>query len=240
MTGAALETELQRLGTDVLVDRLNLSGNRLTCVPDLTQYKQLRQLKVLVLFANKMTKVTVENIPPSCEVLGLHGNQISDVPDLRPLTRLSRLYLNHNNIQHLPSAHLPPSLTTLWVSFNRLTDIDLSHLTNLTQLFLSDNPITTITRLPDSLTVLDAHRVRVHVLGEKCFSENTYKLLKEKLDTGALVEPPAEVFHRGLFDVRSYFEQQEKQQGRWGQLVVAVNVHDGHSTWLNEIQLEDL
>ena len=55
-------------------------------------------------------------------------------------------------------------------------------------------------------------RVKVHMLEKICFSENAYKLLENKLDTESLVQPPAEVFHRGLSDVRSYFEQLQNQQ----------------------------
>ena len=257
LTDAELETELQRLKTDVPVKTLILRRNRLTFVPDLTRYKQFRQLKKLCLHENKITTVTVQHIPLSCEDLWLYNNQINVMPDLRPLTRLSRLNLYNNNIQDLPSSHLPSSLTELSISYNRLTDSpdlrlcdrlsklelgrnnisaltvahlpprieslllynmrlrevpDLSPLAKLRYLNLNNNPITSITGLPDSMTYLDIGRVRVRVLGEKCFSDNTYKLLKEKLDTGTLVQPPAEVFHRGLSDVRSYFEQRKTQQ----------------------------
>ena len=211
LTDAELDTELQILETYMWVEELELSGNRLTYVPDLTRYIQFRHLKRLNLSQNNIKTLTVGHIPPTCEILWSNGNQISDVPDMRPLTRLDRLDLLSNKIEHLPPSHLPSSLTSLRIAYSRLTDIgDLSHLTKLSALFLVDNPITTIAGLPNSLIILNAKGVRVRVLGEKCFGEKTYQLLKEKLNTGALIEPPLRVFHTGLSDVKNYFEQQQQ------------------------------
>ncbi len=106
--------------------------------------------------------------------LTLYGHQITEMPDLAPLENLRTFGLNSNEtsdgVRGLPEgffSKLPPSVTSLSVSYDGLTDLDVSSLTNLTSLDCSSNELTSLdvsslTKLTDldcssnELTSLDA------------------------------------------------------------------------------------
>ena len=83
--------------------------------------------------------------------LRLYGHQITEMPDLAPLENLRTFGLNSNEtsdgVRGLPEgffSKLPPSVTSLSVSYDGLTDLDVSSLTNLTSLDCSSNELTSL------------------------------------------------------------------------------------------------
>ena len=83
--------------------------------------------------------------------LTLYGHQITEMPDLAPLENLRTFGLNSNEtsdgVRGLPEvffSKLPPSVTSLSVSYDGLTDLDVSSLTNLTSLNCSSNELTSL------------------------------------------------------------------------------------------------
>lgn len=83
--------------------------------------------------------------------LTLYGHQIAEMPDLAPLENLRTFGLNSNEtsdgVRSLPEgffSKLPPSVTSLSVSYDGLTDLDVSSLTNLTSLDCSSNELTSL------------------------------------------------------------------------------------------------
>ena len=83
--------------------------------------------------------------------LTLYGHQITEMPDLAPLENLRTFGLNSNEtsdgVRGLPEgffSKLPPSVTSLSVSYDGLTDLDVSSLTNLTSLDCSSNELTSL------------------------------------------------------------------------------------------------
>ena len=83
--------------------------------------------------------------------LRLYGHQITEMPDLAPLENLRTFGLNSNEtsdgVRGLPEgffSKLPPSVTSLSVSYDGLTDLDVSSLTNLTSLDCSSNNLTSL------------------------------------------------------------------------------------------------
>ena len=200
-------------------ESLCLNGNQII---DLSGLRTLPQLKGLFLCNNNIDHLDLSQLPPSLTDLGLANNKLTSVPDLRHCENLSSLALDGNNISDVTVTHLPLSITWLSVMSNSLREVpDLSHLPKLSKLWLRRNPIKTITGLPNSLTDLLIDK-KVRVLGEKCCSENTYKILKDTLHTRSLVQPPAKVFRKGLSHMRSYYEK--KPYKRFARVKRAYNI----------------
>lgn len=83
--------------------------------------------------------------------LTLYGHQIVEMPDLAPLENLRTFGLNNNEtsegVRSLPEgffSKLPPSVTSLSVSSDGLTSLDVSLLTKLTSLDCSSNELTSL------------------------------------------------------------------------------------------------
>ena len=95
--------------------------------------------------------------------LTLYGHQIAEMPDLAPLENLHTFGLNNNEtsegVRSLPEgffSKLPPSVTSLSVSYDGLTSLDVSLLTKLTSLDCSSNELTSLdVSLLTKLTSLD-------------------------------------------------------------------------------------
>ncbi|MBB6342998.1 hypothetical protein HNP49_003186 [Pseudomonas fluvialis] len=109
---------------------LNLSGNRLSCLPD--DLPRLHRLQILFCSENAFTQVpAVLGQCPQLEMVGFKSNAI----------------------EHLPAAALPPQLRWLILTDNRLTHLpeELGHCQRLQKLMLAGNQLR---ELPDSLAQL--------------------------------------------------------------------------------------
>ena len=109
---------------------LNLSGNRLSSLPD--DLPRLHRLRILFCSENAFTQVpAVLGQCPQLEMVGFKSNAI----------------------EHLPAAALPPQLRWLILTDNRLTHlpVELGHCQRLLKLMLAGNQLH---ELPDSLALL--------------------------------------------------------------------------------------
>ena len=109
---------------------LNLSGNRLSSLPD--DLPRLHRLRILFCSENAFTQVpAVLGQCPQLEMVGFKSNAI----------------------EHLPAAALPPKLRWLILTDNRLTQLpaELGHCQRLQKLMLAGNQLR---ELPDSLAQL--------------------------------------------------------------------------------------
>lgn len=103
--------------------------------------------------------------------LDVSSCQISDIEDdaLGRLDLLVSLYLNNNNITHVPSS-LPVNLVRLFLQNNRIVEIQasaFSHLINLEVINLSGNQITYLPSLPlPRLLILDLRASRLKRLSQ--------------------------------------------------------------------------
>ncbi|XP_033117948.1 relaxin receptor 2-like, partial [Anneissia japonica] len=121
-------TKLQKL------KRLDLSENKLGDLVFNT-IGQMKQLKELILDDNLLTLagnnvfISLENI----ELLSLSGNQIEDVPPLRGLEELQKLYLSNNFIQTINGSTFNNlyKLEELYLQGNLITQLEPGWANNL-------------------------------------------------------------------------------------------------------------
>ena len=126
---------------------LYLHRNQLTSLPS-GVFDQLTKLTTLSLSENQLT-----SLPPSVfdqltklTTLYLHKSQLTSLPAdaFDQLTALTKLYLHGNQLMSLSSGVFDQLtvLRTLWLSHNDLVDVsELEDLTSLTELEITDNPI---------------------------------------------------------------------------------------------------
>ncbi|PHH81385.1 hypothetical protein CDD82_912 [Ophiocordyceps australis] len=133
----------------VYMTSLNLSSNRLDndCLNILTQLTGLRELKMSKnRLCGPLSRATSKL--EALEILDLHGNAISELPDtFGALSRLRILNLNDNRLESLPFSNLSAkSLTELSVKKNQLRDIlineQIDSLPMLQMLDASSNQLT--------------------------------------------------------------------------------------------------
>lgn len=127
LSGGLTEVPPEVFGLAETLEVLNLSGNRITSLPD--QLPRLRQLRILFCSYNDFTHLPeVLGECPSLEVIGLRANRI----------------------RHVPASALPPSLRSLVLTDNELTQLPptLGLQTGLQKIMLAGNRLTS---LPDSL-----------------------------------------------------------------------------------------
>nr|CAD7430634.1 unnamed protein product [Timema monikensis] len=127
---------------------LNLAHNNILTIEGL---KDLVQLRWLCLSANNIKTIEHLNTNLNLEHLDLSENSISHISDLSYLKNIKELLLHNNHISQLRQCerYLPPSLVTLTLATNNLTDLNemshLAHLTNLREFSLANNPCVTMT-----------------------------------------------------------------------------------------------
>nr|CAD7571839.1 unnamed protein product [Timema californicum] len=121
------------------VTNLILNGNELQRWDNIDSYTELTK--------------TIEHLNTNLnlEHLDLSENSISHISDLSYLKNIKELLLHNNHISQLRQCerYLPPSLVTLTLATNNLTDLNemshLAHLTNLREFSLANNPCVTMT-----------------------------------------------------------------------------------------------
>jgi hypothetical protein len=118
---------------------LDVSDNQLAALP--ASIFLLPKLLILASESNQLTRL-MPWTQPSLQELYLSGNQLTEFPDIRILTHLTRLELNSNSISEVPEwigeLH---SLENLELQYNFLTKLpsSIAQLQHLKQLWLSGN-----------------------------------------------------------------------------------------------------
>jgi internalin A len=153
---------LTQISLDVLgrlsnLQHLDLHKNQLTCIP--SKLVQLGNLQHLDLHKNQLTHISPE-LGKLCNLqyLDLHKNQLTHIPpELGQLRNLQHLDLYDNQLRHIPpELGQLTSLQNLDLSGNQLRHIppELGQLTNLQNLQLHKNQLTQISLELGQLTNL--------------------------------------------------------------------------------------
>ena len=152
------EIHSQILNKFTKLETIDFSFNSIEAIPD--ELNQLTNLRVLILKENSihdssLGKNFTENFR-KLEVLNLSGNSLTQFPyQLLSFTKLKEIFLGANKIKILPKNYdnLVDSLEILYLGGNLIQHVpeELSQLTNLRTLNLSDNQIV---RLPSKLAEL--------------------------------------------------------------------------------------
>ena len=122
---------------------LNLSHNSIVSIEGL---KDMKYLSHLNLAGNNIKNIEHLNANLLLEHLDLSDNAIATIPDMSSMKFLRKLHLHSNKIKTLQfcDKFLPPSLTTLTLAENGLTDLNevsrLAHLVYLEVFNLAGNP----------------------------------------------------------------------------------------------------
>jgi Leucine-rich repeat (LRR) protein len=130
---------------DDSITELNLYDKQLTCLPDLSKFKQLTKLDCGY---NQITELN--NLPNSITILYCSNNQITELNNLA--NSITTLDCYNNQITELNN--LANSITTLHCYNNQITE--LNNLPNsITYLDCNSNQITELNNLPNSITTLN-------------------------------------------------------------------------------------
>ena len=149
--------KLYDVNNDSKYERLDLSWNYLTSLPDLRTFRQFDSLKELNLWHNKISDFDFSIIPPTVTWLDLSWNRLTHVGSLSHCTELVYLSVRSNRITQVDWRNLPPALTGLNLDSNQLTQVDWRNLPPaLTELHLDSNQLTLVDwrNLPPALTGL--------------------------------------------------------------------------------------
>lgn len=134
--------------------KANLEKIRNVSSLDLTHYQYYND--------EPLTDISVLKYFTGLTSLRLNNNQITEMPDLRQLTKLEEFIFTGNRtsddeLAGLPSdffSKLPVSITSLDVSANKLTELNVASLTKLTSLNCYNNELKSLGSLPATLTHL--------------------------------------------------------------------------------------
>ena len=158
------EMYLNSLSEDILT--LSLERRGLTSLPDLTRFKNLKELYCC---DNLLTSLPTTNLPQSIEILMCSGNKLTDLSDLTRFTNLKEFYCSVNKLTSFPN-HLPQGLEKLHCSHNQFTSFPnlppnliffncANNLLNslptlprtLKELYCFDNYLTSLPTLPENM-----------------------------------------------------------------------------------------
>ena len=117
----------------------------------------------LLLSGNNITTISDTASFPSCIVLNLSHNRISNIPPLAPIfPNLAQLGLSYNYMHFLPT-QIPSRITALAFSNNYITSLgeEISDLQCLTTLIANNNYITAIPKLPSLIETLRIDNNRI-------------------------------------------------------------------------------
>jgi internalin A len=121
------------------LEELNLYGNYLT---DISQLSNLRKLRVLDLSFDKVENLEPLSNLPSLEELNLYGNKVTDITPLLKLSKLKKLNLSNNNIIDFTPVSQMTSLTDLKLGYGKMfKPPSFSNLKDLKVLNLAYNDI---------------------------------------------------------------------------------------------------
>ena len=121
------------------VQYLDLQSNKLESLPPIGAAHRCLQVRHLMLRLNKIRTLDANMIPASLEELNMYSNLLIELGDISQLTP-KVLHLEFNQLTEVKGEYLPASLEKLYIHFNPLSQtVDLRHLLNLTDLYVSRN-----------------------------------------------------------------------------------------------------
>lgn len=119
---------------------IDLSYNSISKIDNLVGLRQLREIKCV---SNQLTHMMDLKNSSMLQVLKLDDNYLEDIKGIASLSHLQTLSLSRNNLKAFPLGAVQPSITSLDLSYNRLSDIGgIRRLDGLTELFLNKTGMT--------------------------------------------------------------------------------------------------
>ena len=218
---------------DVKYEKLDLSWNNLTSLPDLRTFRQFDNLKELYLWSNNLRDFDFSLIPPTVTWLVLSWNNLTRVGSLIHCTELEHLFVSDNQLTDVDWRNLPPALTWLYLDNNQLTTVgDVSQCTRLSVLWVHYNHITHIEwrNLPPALTRLDLGNnqlttvdlIHCTQLERLVLSDNptlqTIESLPNKHIDNFYISKSVKVLGRKCFHENNYNMLREECESRWSGL----------------------
>lgn len=138
---------------------IDVSNSKLTYLPDLSRFTELRQLKCS---NNNLTSLPA--LPPTIAVLFCYDNKITRLPPLPP--DLYYLDCNNNLITTIPQP-LPPDLDKLYCCNNLLTFLpNLHENIRVSRFFYYDNPIHDIIRYDTVWWPREYLHIKIRILNQ--------------------------------------------------------------------------
>ena len=184
------------------VKKLDLCNNQ---VIELVDFAGCDKLEYLWLRNNRIQSFNPANLPENLQVLNIENNKLTNMPNVSQCHKLVGLYLSSNQITDIDLNKLPLNIETLDVSGNEVTEVRNSADQRKLQTFnLKGNQIARIYDINR-----DISSWKIDTLSE-CFFENEHgynKLIACHFHSDHLIQPPVEVFRRGIKSVQTYFEQ---------------------------------
>ena len=143
---------------------LYLDRNPISDIDDIAGFYDLTDLRRLHLYDTRITSIDLSGFSKLQRAF-LNDNYLTSV-DVTGLDSIQRLWLRGNRITHVSGLEdIADTIVALNLRTNRLASIDLSKLTGLRQLYLSDNALTSVDLRPlTRLEVLWLHN-GVHASG---------------------------------------------------------------------------
>jgi hypothetical protein len=125
------------------INRLYLSGNKLTFLPDLSRLTQLIRLHV---DTNKLTTLPDLQAMTSLQYLWCHYNKITSLPSMANMTSVQSFFCQRNLLTSLPDITGMSSLNHFICSDNLITALpaDMSSLISLNRLLCTNNNLTSV------------------------------------------------------------------------------------------------
>ena len=183
------------------VKHLDMFANKIREFDDLSRFHKLERL---VLGHNRIKAIEPSKLPVNIKVLNMHNNGLTSVMDFSQCQHLETVNLSGNQITDIDPSNVPLNIGILDISNNKLTEVrDFTQHKQLEQLDLRGNQI---------VKIYDANRNMsswiIDTLHEEFFA-NAYgynHLKKCNFKTYYLVQPPLQVFKRGVKSLQIYFK----------------------------------
>ena len=133
---------------------LDISVNK---VNDISDLKDLTKVENLDMRNNKISDISVTKNYKNLNWLMANNNQIKDISSLKSNTELNYLNLENNQIEDASSITDLSKLQSLNLNKNKITKIDASKLTDLTELYISQNALESIDSISKLTKLNDAN-----------------------------------------------------------------------------------
>ena len=133
---------------------LDISVNK---VNDISDLKDLTKIENLDMRNNKISDISVTKNYKNLNWLMANNNQIKDISSLKSNTELNYLNLENNQIEDASAITDLSKLQSLNLNNNKITKIDVSKLTDLTELSISQNGLESIDSISKLMKLNDVN-----------------------------------------------------------------------------------
>lgn len=133
---------------------LDISVNK---VNDISDLKDLTKVENLDMRNNKISDISVTKNYKNLNWLMANNNQIKDISSLKSNTELNYLNLENNQIEDASAITDLSKLQSLNLNNNKITKIDVSKLTDLTELSISQNGLESIDSISKLMKLNDVN-----------------------------------------------------------------------------------